>query len=119
MPKRKRVRVRPGLVVQFELPGNRFAYGRILGSALTVYQTTSGEPASPPIGSREFLFAVPFSVGYIRDGSLKVVGEDPFQPDEDAAGPFHYIETGNLEFTLVRHPVSRRATATECRGLEQ
>jgi hypothetical protein len=50
---------RLGDVIEVALPRGRFAYGRIYRDAsIGFYRARTGEPAQPPIGSRDFAFFV-------------------------------------------------------------
>ncbi|MFL5796415.1 MAG: Imm26 family immunity protein [Actinomycetota bacterium] len=97
-----RVRERPavGDVVQFELPGGRWAYGRILRDAsVAFYRQVTNEPGQPPIGSRNYLFVVGVHDSVFRSPLCSIVGHDPSSSGHDDWPPPFRVDdpiTGNV-----------------------
>jgi hypothetical protein len=116
VPRRRRPNV--GDVVQIDLPGGRYASGRVLRDAsIAIYGRVSDLPAEPPIGSRDYAFVV----GVYDDAvsAWPVVGHDPSRNADDDWPPPNVINdsiTG--EVSIYHKGVIRPASGEECEGLE-
>lgn len=112
---------RVGDVVQLPLPDGRFAYERVLRDAgVAFYSEYSEDPGMPPIGSRDFLFAVGVYADVLRQDDVPVVGTDPLDTNEDGWPPPTVIEdpiTG--EHRICYRGQMRPALGQEWVGLEE
>jgi hypothetical protein len=107
-----------GDVIEVQLPRGRFAYGRVYRDAsVGFYRTRTSEPGQPPIGSRDFTFFVGVEDRALKE--LRVVGSDPFLPNDDEWPPparIRNVITGG--YSIYHHGVIRASTAQEAAHLE-
>lgn len=116
-----RIKVQSGDVFQIPLPDGRFAYGRVYNDAsIGVYSNVTESPFQPPLGSRIFLFIVGLYSDILENGSWKIIGRDPFGPNESPWPPPYFVRdviTGNYQ---IYHAGSLRpAEPREIKGLEE
>jgi hypothetical protein len=114
------MKVKPGDVFQIELPGGKFAYGRMYKDATAgIYSRVSEAPNQPPLGSRDFAFFVGIYEHILKKRIWKVIAQDLFGVDEDQWPPPNSIIdpiTGECE--IYHRGKIRPATRADCEGLE-
>jgi Immunity protein 26 len=118
---KKRIRVKVGDVIQIRLPNNKYAYGRIYNDAgIGIYKQVTDDPGKPPVGSDDFLFNVGIYKDVLVSGEHPVVGRDDFESEEAKWPPPHFIKDQiSGEYRIYHRGIMRKASATECAGLEE
>jgi len=108
----------PGQVVEVSLPDGRYAYGRVLKDAgIAFYESISATRGSPPLGERSVRFTVSIDLDSLS--SLPVVGEDPFEDEDDGwPPPMKSKDVLTNRWRIYHKGEFRSATEVECRDLE-
>lgn len=120
---KSKVKINIGDVFEFQLPNNKYAYGRFFNDAdVGFYKTISDIPNNPPIGSRDYFFILGFQSGVIEyEQRFPIVGNDPFENIEDAWGPPKYIEEIKDRYYSLYHKgkMINNVKKEDCIGLEK
>jgi len=115
----KKIKPKLGDVFEFRLPNGKYAYGRKYEDiAYGFYKKLSDIPNNPPIGERDFFFISGFQDGVIIDGLYPIVGNDPFDNEEEAwpSPTFSYNDLFK-KYYIYYKGISSVATEEECKGL--
>ena len=118
MSRRRKPQV--GDVLQFSLPNDSFAYGRVLNdSAVAFYSARSSQAGQPPIGDTNFEFTVVVYSDVLRSDAAPVVGFDP-RPfnDDDWPPPGAITDALSGAKRIYDHGQVRPAHGEEWVGLE-
>lgn len=123
MKKRKKINPKLGDVVAIPLPNGRFAYAKVYRDAgLGVYDLVSGHilPVEDVVGC-EVVFVDGCFFTSIENGEWKIIGNDPFEFEEDAWPPPHYIEDVIIpsKYRIYHKGDMRPASAEEVKGLDR
>src|SRR6185437_14617343 len=116
----KKMRPKPGTVVEIGLPNGKYAYGRVYDEAgIGIYRKVSEVAGQPPIGSRDFQFIVGVYDDVLTSGQCRVVGQDPFGEDEDPwPPPRAIIDPISGKCSIYHHGKIRPAVTEECQNME-
>jgi hypothetical protein len=115
----KKQKTKLGDILAIPLPNGTYAFGRLYKEyILAIYKGRSRNINDVP-DNGEYDFFVGVYADLLTDGQWLVVGNTPFDNDDDAWGPPSYIkDTLDGTFSIYDHGEIRPATEQECKGLE-
>lgn len=119
MSKKRRIKPKVGDVFQIALSNGSFAYGKVFRDAqVGIYQQIFDSPTAPPIiGS--FAFIVGLYQDILKSGTWPIVGHEAFSSmDDEWPPPMRIKDPISGGHSIYHKGEIRRATATECVGLE-
>jgi len=119
MKKIKRQRPKLGAILAIPLPNNTYAFGRLFKEyTLAIYKERKNIMYEIPKES-DYDFFVTVYRSVICDGEWPVVGNIPFENEDDAWKPPNYMKdifTG--KFSIYEHGIISPSKEDDCKGLE-
>lgn len=114
-----RKNIKPGDIFQFQLPNKKYAYGRAFNStAFGFCKELSDESGQIPMEINDYFFIVWFQSDDIEKGILPIIGNVPFETEEEAKVPVFGGPNPLFGFAVYENNEIRKATKEECEGLE-
>lgn len=116
---KKRRRKKLGDVYAIPLPNGKFAFGRIFKDAgIGIYKHIGESIEDVPMGE-DYQFIVGVYENVLKSGNWTVVENRPFNNEEEAyPPPSCIIDNISGEYSIYYKGEIRRATKSECEGLE-
>lgn len=119
MTGKKRKRIKIGDVYAIPLPNGKYAFGRIFkDGCIGIYNHIGGSIEDIPM-AEEYQFIVGVYEYVLKSGAWTVIENRPFKNEEEAwPPPACIIDSISSDYSIYHKGEIRRATKSECEGLE-
>jgi len=120
MEKKRKKRVKLGDIYAIPLPNGMYAFGRVMRDAgIAIYKYTGNSVEDIP-KAEEYQFVVGVYKDVLQGGAWTVVGNRPFNNEEESWPPKQYIiDILNGSYSIYHKGEIIPSTQEECEGLER